>query len=204
MCFRSPAPRQLHPDKTIKQTLFAAVALLGAGVTVALLGAGAAPINGSISIKGGAHLNTSSVNTATQVTGWLNGANLPPTVVSRSGDFTGFVNVGDAVTMAAPWNFNSGLANLWKVGGFTFNLTASSIVQQGNGFLAVSGTGTITGNGFNATPGTWRFSTQNQPASGVFSFSASTTASTPTPASGRTESIKICPGAATPAAASVA
>ena len=53
------------------------------------------------------------------------------------------------MTMAAPWNFNSGpLAGLWSVGGFTFNLTASSIVMQGNGFLTVSGTGTITGNGF--------------------------------------------------------
>ena len=70
-------------------------------------------------------------------------------------------------------------ACLWSVGGFTFNLTASSITQQGNGFLAVSGTGTISGNGFDPTPGTWRFSTQNPPANGVFSFSASTTATPP-------------------------
>ena len=167
----------MNMHKTIKQTLFAAVALLGAGVTLE-----AAPINGSITIKGGAHLNTTSVNTATQVTGWLNGNNLPPTVVSRSGDFATFVNVGAPVTMAAPWNFNSGpLPGLWSVGGFTFNLTASSIVLQGNGFLSVSGTGMITGNGFDPTPGSWRFTTQNPPANGVFSFSASTTASPPTP-----------------------
>jgi len=166
----------MNMDKTIKQTLFAAVALLCAGVTLE-----AAPINGSITIKDGAHLNTNLVNTATQVTGWLNGANLPPTVVSRSGNFVTFVNVGDAVTMAAPWNFKSGLANLWKVGGFTFNLTASSIVMQANGFLNVSGTGTISGHGFTTTPGSWKFSTQNPPANGVFSFSASTTANPPTP-----------------------
>ena len=159
-------------DKTIKRTLFAAVALLCAGVTLE-----AAPINGSITIRGGAELNSTSVNTATQVTGWLNGSNNPPTVVSRSGSFTAFVSVGASVTMAAPWNFGFGLPNLWSVGGFTFNLTTSSIVLQGNGFLAVSGTGTITGNGFAPTPGTWRFSTQNPPANGVFSFSASTTAS---------------------------
>jgi hypothetical protein len=58
----------MNVDKTIKRTLFAAVALLGAGVTVALLGAGAidtpqaapmaVPITGTITIKGGAHLNT--------------------------------------------------------------------------------------------------------------------------------------------------
>ena len=94
----------------------------------------------------------------------------------------GSVNVGDTVAMTAPWNFNSGLLPaLWSVGNFTFDLTASSIVQQGNGFLSVSGTGTITGNGFDPTPGSWRFTTQNPPANGVFSFSASTTASQPQP-----------------------
>jgi hypothetical protein len=170
----------MNMDKTIKCTLFAAVVLLGAGVTLE-----AAPITGSITIKGGAQLNTGSVNTAPQVTGWLNGANLPPTVVSRSGDFATSVSVGASVTMTAPWNFSSGpLPALWSVGGFTFNLTSSSITLQSNGFLAVSGTGTITGNSFNATPGSWKFSTQNPPANNVFSFSASTTARpppTPTP-----------------------
>ena len=144
---------------------------LSAGVTPQ-----AAPITGSISIKGGAELNSGSVNTATQVTGWLDGIGAPPAVVSRSGDFATYVSVGASVTMAAPWNFGFGLPNLWSVGGFTFNLTASSIVTQANGFLNVSGTGTITRTGFTPTPGTWRFSTQNPPASGVFSFSASTTA----------------------------
>jgi hypothetical protein len=181
----------MNIDKTIKRTLFAAVALLGAGVT--LYGAHglmasepqtapmAAPITGTITIRGGAHPNTTSVNTATQVTNWLNGNNQPPTVVSRSGSFAS-VSVGAAVTMAAPWNFNSGsLPALWSVGGFTFNLTASSIVMQANGFLNVRGTGMISGNGFNATPGSWKFSTQNPAANGVFSFSASSTASSPTP-----------------------
>ena len=158
--------------KTIKQTLFAAVALLGAGVTLE-----AAPINGTITIRGGAELNTGSVNTATRVIGWLNGNGAAPAVVSRSGDFATYVTVGDSVTMAAPWNFNSGpLLALWSVDGFTFDLASSIIVTQGNGFLSVSGTGTISGHGFTATPGSWRFTTQNPPANSVFSFSASSTA----------------------------
>jgi hypothetical protein len=178
-------------NNTIKRTLFAAAALLGVGVTLygsyGLMASQpqaapmAMPITGSISIKGGAHLNTNSVNTVTKVTGWLNGNNQPPTVVSRSGSFAS-VSVGAPVTMTAPWNFNSGpLPALWSVGGFTFNLTASSIVMQANGFLNVSGTGTISGTGFTATPGSWKFSTQNPPANGVFSFSASSKASSPTP-----------------------
>ena len=163
----------MNMNKTIKRTLFAAVALLGAGVITIE----AAPITGSITIKGGAHLDSTSANTATKVTGWLNGSGAKPTVASRSGSFTAYVGVQDTVTMTAPWNFNSGsLLGLWSVGNFTFDLTASSIIQQGNGFLSVRGTGTITGNGFTATSGTWRFSTQNPSANGVFSFSASTTA----------------------------
>ena len=166
--------KNMNMDKTIKRTLFAAVALLGAGLTLE-----ASPMTGSITIKGGAHLDSTSANTATKVTEWLNGSGAKPTVASRSGSFTGFVSTGAAVTMAAPWNFGSGLAGLWSVGGFTFNLTASTITHQGKEFLAVSGTGTITGNGFDPTPGSWKFSTQNPPANGVFSFSASTTASPP-------------------------
>src|SRR6266446_9342312 len=169
----------MNMDKTIKRTIFAAVALLGAGVIDTLA---AGPINGTITIRGGAELNTGSVNTATRVIGWLNGNGAAPTVVSRSGDFATFVPVGASVAMAQPWNFNSGpLLGLWSVNGFTFDLTSSSIVQQGNGFLSVKGTGVISGNSFDPTPGSWTFTTQNPPANGVFSFSGSTTASSPTP-----------------------
>jgi VPDSG-CTERM motif len=109
-----------------------------------------------------------SVNNATHVTGWLN-----PTVDAVSGVFDVFVNVGDAVTMSAPWTFGAGLNALWSVGGFTFNLIASTILFQQDGSLFVSGTGIITGNGLHST-GTWSFGTGDDAATnGVFSFSAS-------------------------------
>ena len=92
----------------------------------------------------------------------------------RSGSFATYVTVGANVTMAAPWVFGSGLNNLWGVGGFTYNLTTSTINLQANGFLGVSGTGTISGTGFTPTGGTWSFTTQNPRANGIFSFSAST------------------------------
>lgn len=155
--------------KTIKQTLFAAVALVSAGITVQ-----AAQINGFITLRGGVELNSDSVVTATQVTGWLDQAGAAPRIVSRGGDFVTYVNVGDTVAMTAPWNFTSGpLSPLWSVGGFTYNLTESHIVFQGNGNVNVQGTGTITGNGFDPTPGVWSFSSQDPNAGGVFSFSAS-------------------------------
>jgi hypothetical protein len=105
--------------------------------------------------------------------------------MSRDGSFAPFVAVGAAATFTPlQWNFNSGpVTAFWSVGGFTFNLTASSIFSQG-GFPAgvvVNGSGIISGNGFDPTPGTWSFSTQD-PSAGtppVFSFSAATGAIVP-------------------------
>jgi hypothetical protein len=95
-------------------------------------------------------------------------------VQSVSGDFDTFINPLDPATFSAPWLFDPSTPTpaLWSVGGFTFDLIASTIVFQGNGFLSVSGTGTISGNGFDPTFGTWSFSTQNPSAKGIFSFSA--------------------------------
>jgi hypothetical protein len=133
-----------------------------------------------ITFAGGAELGdangfaVNSVNDATQVIGWLDEMGNRPTVESVSGVFAQFATVGDTVTFTPTWSFNSGpIAMFWTVDGFTFDLIASQIIYQANGFLAVYGTGTITGNGYTA-PGTWRFSTQDDPSNGVFSFSAST------------------------------
>lgn len=142
-----------------------------AAVAVAALcgSASAANINGGITFTGGVTLDTGSASTATQVLTWQN-----TEVESLDGDFAGFVAAGDAATFTAPWTFNSGAhAALWQVGGFTFDLIGSSIAFQGMGSVIVSGTGTISGNGFDPTDGVWRFTTQNPSADGIFSFSAS-------------------------------
>ena len=130
----------------------------------------AVPITGAITFAGGVTLDTDTVNTASQVMTWLDENGDMPTVQSASGSFTGLD--GQTATFAFPWTFGSGQAALWTVGGFTFNLIASSIVSQmGDGFLAVSGTGTISGNGFAATFSNWLFTVQDDSSNGVFSFS---------------------------------
>jgi hypothetical protein len=131
----------------------------------------AAGIDGAITIKGGAVFDTGDINTANSVTDFQN-----TVVESRDGDFVPFVAVGAAVTMAEPWVFDPSTvtAGLWSVGGFTFDLDASTIIFQGFGFLSVEGTGTVSGNGFDPTDGIWRFTSQAPSAAGVFSFSAST------------------------------
>ena len=132
------------------------------------------PVYGDITFAGGVTLNQPSVNNATQVTGWLDESGNQPTVQSVSGNFAYFVNAGDFVTFTPTWSFTSGpIALFWQVDGFTFDLVVSHILFQGDGFLAVYGTGLITGHGY-TSGGTWRFSTQDDPSNGVFSFSAST------------------------------
>ena len=125
-----------------------------------------------ITFAGGVTLDTGSVDTATKVVSWLDGGGNMPTVESASGRFAALA--GQTATFAFSWSFNSGaITAFWTVGGYTFDLIASQLVFQGGGILFASGTGTITGHGLNAQPADWRFSIQDGPAGGVFSFSAS-------------------------------
>lgn len=133
----------------------------------------AAPINGAITFAGGAQFDTMTLATATRVDLFVNVA-----VVSIEGDYSGFVSPNDSATMATPWIFSPSTltAGLWEVGGFTFDLDSSTIVLQTSRFLLIEGTGSIMGNGFDATPGTFAFSTQAPDGRGIFSFSASSAA----------------------------
>ena len=157
-------------SKTI--LVFLALGLISCALCVQQAQAVPLPITGAITFAGGVTLNSGSVNTASQVLTWLDEGGDMPTVQSGSGSFAGLD--GQTATFAFPWSFNSGpIAAFWTVGGFTFNLIASTIISQmGDGFLAVSGTGTISGNGYATTTGvTWNFTVQDDASNGVFSFS---------------------------------
>jgi hypothetical protein len=160
-----------------------ALLLFQAGIN----GSQAVTIDGSITFSGGAVLNNTSVSTATQVTSWVS-----PQVESRDGGFVSFVSLLDPVSIVAPWSFNSGaIDGFWTVGGFSFDLLSSSLIFQSGGFLNASGSGVITGHGFDPTPGLWRFTAQD-PSAGtpaVFSFSASTGTVAPVPDGGSTVSL---------------
>jgi len=128
-------------------------------------------INGDITFTGGAQLNTGSSGTATGVIGWQD-----TTVESSDGDLAS-VAPGTAVTFKSPWFFVSGpVVGLWSVGGYTFDLNFSTIQFQGGSpaSVSVTGQGTLSGNGFDATTFSWAFTTQDPGAGNplVFSFSA--------------------------------
>ena len=82
--------------------------------------------------------------------------------------------------MAQPWIFNPSTPTpgLWSVGGFTFDLLSSTIITQNPFVLAITGTGIVSGNGFDATQMDWAFTTQSSGGRThlVFSFSANGTA----------------------------
>lgn len=132
----------------------------------------AAFISGLISFDGQATLDSANLASATKVVSWANvQAGIPIT-----GDFVPFVSAGTPATFTPGWTFNSGaLTPLWTCGGFTFDLSSSAVQFQplsGNA-LVVSGTGMVTGNGFQATSGTWDFSAQTGTGAAEFRFSAS-------------------------------
>jgi len=134
----------------------------------------AGPITGSIDFAGVVTFDTMSLATATQVQTWNSSF-----VLQDSGDFSS-IAPGTNVTMAAPWIFNPSTAtpSLWSVAGFKFDLMSSVIVSQTSTFLNITGLGTISGNGFDPTPGTWSFTSSDANGSpqSTFGFQTQTTA----------------------------
>jgi hypothetical protein len=172
-----------HLRTTIIKTLLAGLATAVIGSGLFSQQAQADPIVGNITFGGSVNLNSPSAAAATAVTEWHGfGGVGRPRVVDADGDFLPFVTPGVSQVTFAPgaWFFNttSPIVNFWSVGGFGFELTASSIFAQGAGGVIVNGYGWITGNGFDRTYGTWAFTTQD-PGAGRparFSFSAANSA----------------------------
>src|SRR5438105_12709986 len=137
----------------------------------------ATAINGDIHFAGETHFDTNSLATATRVVTWFDVFHNAghSSVTSGTGDFAG-IAPGTQATMAQPWIFNPSTPTpgLWSVGGFSYDLLTSTVVIQNAGTLFITGTGIVSGNGFDPTSMDWSFTTQS--AGGHtrlnFSFSA--------------------------------
>lgn len=122
----------------------------------------AVPITGEIDFQGHVTLNTNSLGTATSVIQFRNGQTGVAgglSVTDATGSFSS-ISLGSFAAFTTPYSFNPGspYPNLWQVGGFNFNLLSSTVVTQNAFFIEVHGTGIVTGNGYDPTPGTWFFS----------------------------------------------
>ncbi len=163
--------------KNLSKTILTVVAvgLLSGGLFCQQ--AQATPITGDITFGGVVTFDSIHLNLAKQVSIWDLSI-----VTSDSGSFSS-IPILSNVTMTAPWIFNPSTPTipLWQVGGFTFDLTSSTIVSQNNSFLNITGVGTISGTGFTTTPGSWSFTVSN--ANGktheTFGFQSDTVASVP-------------------------
>jgi hypothetical protein len=172
--------KTINPNKFMQhltKTIFAVLAT--AGLSCALFGqsAQATTIQGNINLAGAVSFNTTSLATAARVVTWfdINGnAGFSSVAPGGTDDFAGIAS-GTQASMAS-WIFNPSTPTpgLWSAGGFTFDLLSSTIVTQNASFLTITGTGIVSGNGFEPTQMEWSFSTQS--ASGrsraKFSFSA--------------------------------
>ena len=154
----------------MKLLTYRRLALAGLAFLILNGAAVAAPIQGDIAFSGRLTFDTGNINTANSITSWTN-----TRVELGDGDFSSLAPNTPA-TFAAPWQFNPSipLNSLWSVGGFTFDLLTATILQQGSGFLSITGSGIVSSTtlGLDPTPGTFHFSSQNPGVGGTFSFSA--------------------------------
>jgi hypothetical protein len=160
--------------------------LIAAGLVLTALStqeAQAAKISGRIDFAGSLMFDASALQNVTQVVEWRDifGNAGFSNVAAFNGSYSGFVALGDQATMGTPWTFlppPGGQPGLWSVDGFTFDLTSATVVTQTAEFLNITGVGTVSGNGFEATHARWAFSVANSGGGtgDFFSFSANTTA----------------------------
>jgi hypothetical protein len=145
--------------------------------------ANAALVDGSISLSGGftpvdAVPQPVTLGAATGID--FEGA---ATVDQGTGDF--LASVGHTATMG-DFQFSPILApnpvSVWTVDGFTFSMDTIAVDFHNATFLLLSGSGTVSGTGLEATPGTWAFSAQTADQT-TFSWSSSfATTAVPVPA----------------------
>jgi hypothetical protein len=161
---------------SIAATLIAAMTFASGAHAASITGAinfSSAP-GGGVRLQDSGGILTTNILQAAGIQQWL-----LPQVDVRSGSFV-TVTQGASVSMPSTWVFNPStpLSPLWSIPGpdnFAFHLS-SAIIELQTTFLLISGTGTLTGTGFDPTPATWFFSTQGVATDGKYSWSSSTTA----------------------------
>ena len=156
---------------------------LGACMLLAYQSGNAAFIDGTLALGGGftpvdAGYNATTLGVATGI----DFTDDTGVVVSSSGDL--FFTPYTTLATMTDFQFNPlSPANVavWSVGGFTFNMSTVTINNQDATNLSLSGTGTVSGNGFDATSGTWEYTAQATEDT-AFSWSSSSLAAVPVPA----------------------
>jgi len=105
-------------------------------------------------------------------------------VVASSGDLSSLTFMTTAVM--TDFQFSPVLSpnpvTLWSAGVFSFEMYDVIVNSQSSTNLSLSGQGTVSGTGFDDTPGIWEFTANTASGSSTFSWSSSTVAAVPLPA----------------------
>lgn len=152
----------------MKVLLICFVALTSVNVSAAL-------INGSLAVGGTYDATTASDLSAVTDIG-LN------TVIANnaSGDFLSTIGgpiTGTATGVASLDAFAPTVFDFMTIGGWQLDLTSLTVVDRTATMLNLTGSGVLSGNGFEATNATWSFSAEN-----LTSYSMSVTTVVPVPA----------------------
>ena len=165
----------MNPSSIIA-SVFAAIAFGSATQAASVIGSisFSSAAGGGVILQNAGGLATTNISEAIAIQLWL-----LPQVDVREGSFIS-VTSGDPVSMPSTWIFSPStpLSPLWTIPGpdnFAFHLDFATVEFQTD-FLLISGTGTLTGTGFDDTPAEWFFSTQGVAVDGKYSWSSTTTA----------------------------
>lgn len=82
-------------------------------------------------------------------------------VLDATGDFSSIVSPSGSITDFSFNPFAGPIADFWTIDGFSFTLESLTIVEQNASGLLLTGSGTMSGNGYDDTLGYWSFSTQS-------------------------------------------
>ena len=171
--------------KLISKTYLTALGAAVLGSVLFTPRAEAVQLTGDVTINGDVKYNTTDLGTATIAVqfGLLDSFGVlagNPVVVSNSGDFVLLAPVAAPATFGANISLNSGASQLLYTlpSGLTFTLTSSTIAGQSASFLNVTGTGTLTAPGFDATPGVFTLASTSAggASQATFGFTSNTAA----------------------------
>jgi hypothetical protein len=147
----------------------------------------AVPITGSIGFAGGIEpvANWATVNSF-DITG-NQAVVLCSAVTPCAGSFAVLNDPDMEIAVYNDFTLAGGVAPLWTVDGFGFNLGAITTVTRSSTGIVLGGSGTLTGGaGFDPTPAEWSFSADE---TGVFRFSSTTQAMQAVPDGGTTATL---------------
>jgi len=157
--------------------------LVAAGTVLASTVAQANLITGSVNMSGTLSINTTSLQTATAITNFVNSGPNQTTVSSGTGTYLG--TSGALVTWKYPISLAVGaqvISDLWTFDAGTYTFSLASITQdtQNANLLFLVGSGTLTAPGFSPTVGNFTLtvtdSSGGSSGTATFGFGSSDTA----------------------------